>query len=175
MASKAAAIDPWPATCSAAELATLLDVSARRVRELAQEGVVPRAPGGRYETQAGVRGYIASLRATKARPTAVDPQIAAAAIDGRQQRARLARLQADRVELELERERGRLIDADEIRRHYTRLVVEARNRLIAVASEAKGRIPSLTIDEIEVLEQLIARALEEVADGDDEDDGESES
>lgn len=165
-----AALSPWPATCSAAELAALLDVSARRVRELAQEGVVPRAPGGRYETQAGVRGYIASLRAAaKAKPTAVDPQVAAAAIDGRQQRARLARLQADRVQLDLERERGRLVDAEVIRGSYVTLLTQVRNRLLGVPSAAKGEIPHLTVEEIEILEGLIVTALEEVADGDDED------
>ncbi|KAF1722650.1 hypothetical protein [Pseudoxanthomonas wuyuanensis] len=175
MASKAAIVAPWPATCSAAELAALLDVSARRIRELAQEGVVPRAPGGRYETQAGVRGYIASLRAAaKAKPTTVDPQVAAAAIDGRQQRARLARLQADRVELEIQRERGRLVDAREIRTAYVTLVTQARNRLLAVPGAAKGHMPHLTVDEVEMLEELISRALEEVADGDDEDDAEGE-
>lgn len=172
-AAAAARVSPWPDNATADQLGALLDISGRRVRELAAEGVFPRA-GGRYAVVPCVHAYIADLRARERNKPGSDPQVAAAALDGRQQRARLAKLQADRVELEILRERGRLIDADQIRHHYTKLVVEVRNRLIAVPSEAKGRIPHLTVDELEILEQLISRALEQVADGEDEDDAEGE-
>lgn len=159
---------PWPSTCSATELAALLDVSARRVRELAAEGVFPRAAGGRYAVLPCAHAFIASLRSReKARP-ALDPQVVAAALDGRQQRARLAKLQADRVELEIQRERGRLVDAESIKVAYVTLITQARNRLLAVPGAAKGHMPHLTVDEVETLEGLIAAALEEVADDDDE-------
>jgi len=159
---------PWPATATADHLGALLSISGRRVRELASEGAFPRAKGGRYPVLECTHAFIASLRAREKAKPAPDPAVAAAAIDGRQQRARLARLQADRVQLELERERGRLVDAETIRVAYVTLVTQARNRLLGVPSAAKGAIPHLTVDEIEKLEDLIVRALEEVADDDDE-------
>lgn len=164
----AAADSLWP-PATADQLGRLLNISGRRVRELATEGVFPRAPGGRYPVESCVHAYLDTLRAAvKARPTP-DPDVAAAALDGRQQRARLAKLQADRVELELRRERGELVDAAEVQGEYVRLVTQARNRLMGVPSQAKGYIPHLTVGEVETLENLIAQALEEVAeDSDDE-------
>jgi phage terminase Nu1 subunit (DNA packaging protein) len=173
-AAAVARVAPWPDTATADQLGALLDISGRRVRELAAEGVFPRAAGGRYAVLPCVHAFIASLRSREKAKPVPDPQVVAAALDGRQQRARLAKLQADRVELEIQRERGQLVDAEAIKVAYVTLVTQARNRLLAVPGAAKGHMPHLTVDEIEMLEELIARALEEVADGDDEDDAEEE-
>jgi len=172
-ATAAARVPPWPDTATADQLGALLDISGRRVRELAAEGVFPRA-GGRYAVLSCVHAYIADLRSRERSKPGPDPQAIAAALDGRQQRARLAKLQADRVELEIQRERGQLVDAEAIKVAYVTIVTQARNRLLAVPGAAKGHLPHLTVDEVEMLEGLIAAALEEVADGDDEDDAESE-
>ncbi|SDQ64004.1 Phage DNA packaging protein, Nu1 subunit of terminase [Pseudoxanthomonas sp. CF385] len=174
MATKAATVAHWPDTATADQLGALLQISGRRVRELAAEGVFPRAASGRYAVLPCTHAFIASLRTREKAKPGPDPQVAAAALDGRQQRARLAKLQADRVELEIQRERGRLVDAEAIKVAYVTLVTQARNRLLAVPGAAKGHMPHLTVDEVEMLEGLIAAALEEVADGDDEDDAEGE-
>ena len=170
-AATAAAVgdaSPWLGTATADRLGALLNISGRRVRELASEGTFPRAGGGRYSVMPCVHAYLDTLRtAAKAKP-ARDPEVAAAALDGRRERARLAKLQADRVELEIERERGRLVDAEATRVRYVTLVTRARNRLLSVPNTAKGRIPHLTVGEIEVLEDLIVAALTEVAHANDE-------
>lgn len=170
-AAAVARVSPWPDTATADQLGALLDISGRRVRELAAEGVFPRA-GGRYAVLPCVHAYIADLRTRERSKPGPDPQVIAAALDGRQQRARLAKLQADRVELEIQRERGRLVPADLNEVKYVELLTALRNRILGVPSEAKGAIPHLTVDEVETLEGLIVVALEEVADG-DEDDAES--
>lgn len=158
----------WPESATAAELGALLNLSGRRVRELASEGLFPKTKGGRYAVIECTHSFIASLRAREKAKGAPDPIVAAAAIDGRQQRARLARLQADRVELEIARERGQLVDAEEMRLAYVTLVTAARNRLLGIPNAAKGRFPHLTVDEIEALEDMIVAALEEVAAKDEE-------
>lgn len=169
-ATAVAADSLWPETATADDLGRLLGLSGRRVRELGAEGTFPKAMGGRYVVLASVAAYLDTLRAAvKARP-APDPDVAAAALDGRQQRARLAKLQGDRAELELQRERGELVDAAEIQGEYVRLVTQARNRLMGVPSQAKGYIPHLTVGEVETLENLIAQALEEVAEGSDDEE-----
>jgi len=172
-ATAAARVPPWPDTATADQLAVLLQMSSRRVRELAAEGLFPRA-AGRYAVLPCVHAYIADLRTRERAKPGPDPLVVAAALDGRQQRARLAKLQADRVELEIQRERGQLVDAEAIKIAYVTLVTQARNRLLAVPGAAQGQISHLTVDEVEMLEGLIAAALEEVADGDDEDDAEGE-
>lgn len=159
---------PWPPTCSAGELSALLGLSGRRLRELAEEGVIPRT-AGRYCTIEAVQAYAAHLREAATRRQQPAPELLAQAIDGRAQRARLAKLQADRVELELERERGQLVDADGIARHYVGLVTTARNRLRGVGSSVKGRCPWIEVAVVEAIEDEVDRALSEVADADDAD------
>lgn len=64
------------------------------------------------------------------------------------------------MQLTFERESGKLVDAEEFRVKFTSMVVTARTRLLGVPSKAKGRIPHLTIDEVEILTQLIREALD---------------
>ena len=170
-ATTVAADSLWP-PATADQLGGLLGISGRRVRELASEGVFTRASGGRYPVEACVRAYLDQMRSAAKSKPAPDPEVAAAALDGRQQRARLAKLQADRVALDLERESGRLVDAETVRIFYTTLVTQARNRLLGVPSAAKGHIPHLTVDEVETLENLIIGALEQTADGGGDDETE---
>lgn len=152
----------WP-PATADQLGRLLGISGRRCRELASEGVFPRASGGRYPVEACVQAYVASLRtAAKAKP-ATDPKVAAAGLDGRQQRARLARLQADRVELELQRERGELVEVRPLQIKLVTMITGVRNKIMSVPPMARGRLPHLTIDDIEILEDELRQALEQLA------------
>jgi phage terminase Nu1 subunit (DNA packaging protein) len=43
------------------------------------------------------------------------------------------------------------------------MVTAAKTRLLGVPSKAKARIPTLTVRDIEALEDLIAEALEELS------------
>lgn len=79
-------------------------------------------------------------------------------------KARMARL-------DYERAVGKLVEADVVAAQQEAMLVSLRNRLRGIPSEAKGRIPHLTIDEIEVLEELIDTALNETADEVDDDEG----
>lgn len=153
---------PWPPTCSAGELSALLGLSGRRLRELAEEGVISRA-AGRYRTLEAVQAYTTHLREAATRRQQPSPELVAQAIDGRAQRARLAKLQADRVELELDRERGRLVEVEPLKIRLSTMVVGVRNKLLAVAPTAKGRLPHLTVDDMEAIEDMIREALESLA------------
>lgn len=51
-----------PGTMSTAQAAALLDLTERRVQQLAREGVIPKASYGRYPVAGTVRGYIGYLR-----------------------------------------------------------------------------------------------------------------
>lgn len=80
-----------------------------------------------------------------------------------------AAYKAKMAKVEYEERIGRLVPADLIEAKFVGLMTALRNRVLGVPSEAKGKIPHLTIDEIEILEDLIVGALEEVADEDDDD------
>lgn len=158
----------WPTECSAAELAALLGIGPRRLRELAELRVVPRTPRGRYPFAEAVAAYAAHLREVAAgRAAEVRDPDGGEVLDLATERARLAKAQREHVELRMARERGELVDAQTVRLGYASQVTAARNRLLGVPSEAKQRIPHLTVEEIETFEGLIAGALELVASGAD--------
>lgn len=159
--TKAATTGPWPASCSAAALAGLLGLSARRVRELAEAGTIPRAAGGRYPTVAAVQAYAARLREQAAGRLGDDGE----GLDLTAERAALARAQRLHVELRMAKDRGELVDAEAVRLQFSAMVRAASSQLRGVPSKAKGRIPHLEIRHIEILEELIDEALAEVADG----------
>ena len=148
-------------TASATELAAVLGLSARRVRELAEAGVLKRRGRGRYDAAEATRDYARHLRevaAGRAAATGGD-----GGLDLVEQRARLAAAQADRAELELAARRGQLVDAEQVKAGFVNMVTTAKTRLMGVPSKAKARIPTLTVRDIEALEDLITEALIAVA------------
>lgn len=149
-------------TVSATELGALLDLSARRVRELAEAGVLRRHGQGRFIAEEARADYLRHLRETAAGRAAAGD----GGLDLVAERTRLAKAQADRQELELAVRRGQLVDSDQVKAGFIGLVTAARNRLLGVPSKAKARVPHLTVRDIEQLEDLIAEALSGLADGD---------
>jgi hypothetical protein len=95
-----AAPQPAPApsdgTHSVTEVARLLDVTPRRLQQMAREGIVPLPDRGRYDTARCVRGYIKFLRGEM----------------GERLEAKLRReaAMADRAELEVARTKGEIIE-----------------------------------------------------------------
>lgn len=148
-------------TCTAAQLAAVLGLSTRRVRELAEAGTIPRAPGGRYPTAEAIRAYCGGLRETAAGRRGDGPD----GLDLTAERAALAKAQREHVELRLARERGELVDAQAVHIRFAAMVTAARNRLRGVPSKAKSRMHHLSEDDVETLEALIDAALGEVAEG----------
>lgn len=76
---------------------------------------------------------------------------------------RKAYAQAQLAVLELQERSGRLVNADQMKVGFINLVTSAKTRLMGVPSKAKVRIPTLSVRDIEQLEDLIAEALEELA------------
>lgn len=157
------AAGPWPATCSATQLGALLGLGVRRIRELAEGGTIPRARGGRYPVAAAVQGYVSRLREQAAGRLGADGE----GLDLATERALLARSQRAAVELRLARDRGDLVDAGAVRLAYSAMVRAASSRLRGVPTTAKARIPTLTVRDVEILEDLLAEALTELASGTD--------
>lgn len=71
------------------------------------------------------------------------------------------------TKLMYERDLGRMVDAEEFKRRFSTMVVAARTRLLGVPSKAKGRIPHLSVDDVDVLIDLIREALEDLPAVDD--------
>lgn len=100
-------------TVSASDLGRVLNLTARRVRQLHEEGVFPRSERGRYPLAACVQAYVATIEA------ASDPE------ELKRERIELMRAQRARIEQDL---RDRQANDDEL---------DDQDRLIrALASEA---------------------------------------
>lgn len=67
--------------------------------------------------------------------------------------------------LDFEERAGRLVNADQVKVGFINQVTAAKTQLMGVPTKAKARIPTLTVRDIEVLEDMIAEALEEIAGG----------
>jgi phage terminase Nu1 subunit (DNA packaging protein) len=147
---------------SATELAAMLGISTRRLRELAAEGVIPRLANGRYPSDAPA-AYCKQLRDIAAGRASADED----SPDLVKERALLARTQRQALEQKMAIDAEELVDARTVVLRFAEMVTRARTRLLGLGSAAKGRIPKLTVHDIEEIELLVAQALEELAEDED--------
>lgn len=74
-----------------------------------------------------------------------------------------AAYKAKTARLDYEERSGKLVNADQVKVGFISQVTAARNKLLGIPTKAKGKIPHLTVRDVELLEDLIARTLEEIA------------
>ena len=89
---------------TAPELGDWLGLTDRSVRDLAADGTIPRSRRGRYPLKAGVRAYCAHAREVAAGRASQNGELDIVA-----ERARLAKEQADKLEMENAAARGELL------------------------------------------------------------------
>jgi phage terminase Nu1 subunit (DNA packaging protein) len=82
-----------------------------------------------------------------------------------QERARLDRLRADRLQLELDRTRAELVPQSEVARHWRQIEADVRNSLRMIpAIAAKRVVKAERMTEVEhILRDVIHRALTTIA------------
>lgn len=93
-------------TYSAALIAKLLNITERRLQQLAKDGVVPKAARGKYPLAGCVRGYVTYLQGlggNESAPEKMDPF------------RRKAHFQAEATRLAMEKSMGLLVSAEDAR------------------------------------------------------------
>lgn len=147
-----------------AEVAAHLDLSGTKVSELAARGIIPRSSGrGGFDLEACRLGYIRHLRETAAGRAGQDegPDL----VD---ERARLARAQADRAEMENAHRRGELIETGHMNALVTGCFAIVRAKLLGIPSKEAGAILRCE-DSVEVEQRIraaICEALKELSETD---------
>lgn len=68
-----------------------------------------------------------------------------------------------KAELDYKRAAGELVDAKEITAAFTQLIVTSRTKLLGLPTKAKSRLPHLTLDDLNVLDDIVRESLEELA------------
>jgi phage terminase Nu1 subunit (DNA packaging protein) len=147
-----------PKTVSTAELASLLDTTPKTVAEYAKSGVVTRASRGRYAFAASLRGFAKHMRT---RPKGGEAAAGAVAA----QRARLLKLQADRVERENLQAEGKLLWASEVEATWRAQLRFMRDELRRVTTIVSGRVPHLDRATTDAIASEIDRVLVNFAEG----------
>ncbi len=81
------------------------------------------------------------------------------------ERARLAKLQTDKVQIELDILRGELVPADEILAAWEPIAGATRTKVLGIKSKAKTAMPELNDDQLATLDGICRGALEDIANG----------
>jgi phage terminase Nu1 subunit (DNA packaging protein) len=113
-----------------AVIARLLDLTERRVQQLAREGVIPPAARsgaerGRYDLVGAVRGYVHYLREQAARSQSGTADFGA-------ERARLVKAKADLAEMDAGARRSDLLPVADVEAAWIAILERLRARLLVL-------------------------------------------
>ncbi len=138
-------------------IAKLLDLTDRRVQQLANDGVIPRAERGRYDLIATVQGYVRFLRERAFG--------AVANTDSHTEKTRLTAAQASIAEMTEMEMRGELVRAGDVRREIYTASRQIRNTMLTMPDRIASKL--VTVDDglviHEMLEAEVTVMLEDVA------------
>jgi len=148
---------------SARDLGAYLGVSDRSVRELAARGAIERTARGRYDLADSVRRYCTHLR-----EVAAGRGGEGAVLDLTQERARLAREQADAQELKNRTSRGELLPADAVEREWSDILQRVRSALLSITGRVRQQISTMDTAQATILDREIRDALTALADDRDD-------
>lgn len=133
-------------------IARLLNLTPRRVQQLAKEGVIPKAARGKYSLAASVQGYVRYLQDQLDRPGSENK------LELNAERARKTKAEADIAEMQAEKMRGELVDAEEMTELLDMVVQEVRSKLLntvpariavrAKSEKAETKIKAIAKEEI---------------------------
>lgn len=78
-------------------------------------------------------------------------------------RARREDYLARMAEVDFEERAGKLVDANEMKAQWLKLITEAKTRLLSVPIKCKSRLPALSALDVSIIENLIRDELEELS------------
>lgn len=119
-------------TVSAAVLGNIFGVTDRRVRQMAEEGIIVRAAKGRYNLVESLKNYILSLKLAAEGATADSPD---GEIDIDEEKALHERVKRHISELKYQTMKGELHKADDVERVMTDMLAAFKTRIMNIPSK----------------------------------------
>lgn len=147
---------PLGAAVTGDELAGLLGIAPRTVRELAGRGLVLKAGRGRYNLAVSVSSYCSHLR-EQAAGRAGDAQAGLAT-----ERARQAKEMADNIALKNAALRGDLVSAAQVTAEWSGVLRRVRARILAVPARVQQSLAFLKQHDVGVIDAELRQALTEL-------------
>lgn len=136
------------------EICALLGVSPTAIRELAAAGIVRRIGRGGYDLDASVTAYCAHLRQGA---SGRGGELA-------NERARLAREQADMAAMKNRQLRGELVEVGTVRQTWIGIARSVRAGVLSLPTRVQARLPHLTAHDVAEIEREARAVLTELAD-----------
>ena len=148
-----------PGTMTEAELAKLLGIVTSRIRTLHREGVMIKTGRNQFDVRASLNNYLSRLRdgATKGGGQIPD--------DLKAEKLRLARQQADKLEIANASARGELVRSADVEREWANVLRDVRSTMLAVSSRVGSKLAHLTAHDVAEIDSEIKAALEGLANG----------
>jgi phage terminase Nu1 subunit (DNA packaging protein) len=150
---------PKDTSVTAEELADWLGLTTRTVLHHATNGVVKRASRGQYFLKASVQSYSEHQRKA-ATGRAATPRT--------DEKARLARVQADTAEHKFAVTRGEYVRADDVETRWCSILRSVRSGCLALPTRIGAQIAHLTAHDIAVIDGEVRAVLTELGDPDGE-------
>ncbi|MBE3586557.1 MAG: type IV toxin-antitoxin system AbiEi family antitoxin domain-containing protein [Thermoanaerobacter sp.] len=147
---------------STSELAEILGITDRRIRQLEKAGIISKLGRGKFDLAAAVQQYISWLKAQAAE---TDEEL-----DLKKEKTLLTRANRQKAELELQIMRGELHRSEDVRRVMNDMLGAFRARCLAIPTKAAPRLQGQT--DLAVIQDIIKKevyeALMELSDYDPE-------
>jgi phage terminase Nu1 subunit (DNA packaging protein) len=140
-----------PKTINAADLAKILDLSEVSIHELVKKNIIPKEGRGKFIPHKCIVYYIRHLREQAAGRGGTDLT---------DERSRLARAQAERVEMENEVTRGNLISIEDVRKENEYTDMAIRNKLLGISKKLAPHL--FLIDNLAETEKIIDDNIYEI-------------
>ncbi len=119
-------------TVNSATLEKMIGVSDRRIRQLAEEGIVVRAAKGRYKLKDSIMNYILTLKVAMEAAGTDSPD---GELDLEEEKAIHERVKRHISELKLQVMKGELHRSGDVERVMTDMLVSIRARLLAMPTK----------------------------------------
>ena len=154
-------------TASVDTIARLLDMTPRRVQQLANEGIIPKPRDrGQYEIIPCVVGYIKHIKG----------MLNGEAGDLASEKTRLTRAQAEKTEIETEKLKGELVSLADAERGWSALVGAFRAKMLTLPPRASLVVLNKKEREVErILTDMVYEALAELSNWKPDDDEDAET
>ncbi len=157
-------LEPIPAMVNEAEMARILGLGISRVRGLFSERKLVKPKRGQYDVRASLLTYIEDLRMKASR---MGPGMKTTPANSKlhDEKLRLAKEQADKIEIQNAAARGELVKSSEVERAWAAMLRDVRAAMLAVPSRCGATLPHLTAYDVAEIDREIRAALEGLADG----------
>lgn len=143
------------ADCVTAEaLGEILGITARAVRGLAQEGVIPRTGKNAHPQSECIRAYCDHLREKAAGRSASSSLTA--------ERVRVAQAQAEKLERQNAVARAELVSAREVETTWSNVLRDVRAAMLTLPTRLGQRLGHMTPHDLNEVDAEVRRLLEEV-------------